>query len=61
MRLLGKFGTVGGATMVSRILGFVREAMIAAALGPDQSLMSSTPRSAFPISFVDSSPRARSI
>ena len=33
MRLLGKFGTVGGATMVSRILGFVREAMIAAALG----------------------------
>ena len=33
MRLIGKFGTVGGATMVSRVLGFVREAMIAAALG----------------------------
>ncbi|MEM7301351.1 MAG: murein biosynthesis integral membrane protein MurJ [Pseudomonadota bacterium] len=33
MSLIRKFSTVGGATMVSRMLGFVREAMIAAALG----------------------------
>jgi len=31
--LFGKFATVGGATMASRVLGFVREALIAAALG----------------------------
>ena len=31
--LLGKFATVGGATMASRVLGFVREALIGAALG----------------------------
>ena len=31
--LLGKFATVGGATMASRVLGFAREAMIGAALG----------------------------
>ena len=31
--LIKKFATVGGATMASRVLGFVREAMIAAALG----------------------------
>ena len=31
--LLGKFATVGGATMASRVLGFAREAMMAAALG----------------------------
>ncbi|GAA4526134.1 murein biosynthesis integral membrane protein MurJ [Chelativorans composti] len=33
MSLVGKFASVGGATMVSRLLGFVREAMIAGALG----------------------------
>jgi len=33
MSLFRKFATVGGATMVSRVLGFVREALIAAALG----------------------------
>lgn len=33
MSLIGKFASVGGATMASRILGFVREAMIAAFLG----------------------------
>lgn len=33
MGLVGKFASVGGATMVSRLLGFVREAMIAGALG----------------------------
>ena len=33
MSLLGKFLGVGGATSASRILGFAREAMIAAALG----------------------------
>lgn len=33
MSLIGKFATVGGATMASRVLGFVREAMIAAFLG----------------------------
>ncbi len=31
--LIGKFATVGGASMASRILGFVREALVAAALG----------------------------
>ena len=31
--LIGKFATVGGATMASRVLGFAREAMMAAALG----------------------------
>ncbi|MEN0041270.1 MAG: murein biosynthesis integral membrane protein MurJ [Pseudomonadota bacterium] len=31
--LIGKFATVGGATMASRVIGFVREAMMAAALG----------------------------
>jgi len=31
--LISKFATVGGATMASRVLGFLREAMIAAALG----------------------------
>jgi len=33
MGLLAKFATVGGATMASRVLGFVREALIASALG----------------------------
>jgi putative peptidoglycan lipid II flippase len=33
MSLIGKFLGVGGATSASRVLGFVREAMIAAALG----------------------------
>jgi len=33
MSLIGKFASVGSATMVSRLLGFVREAMIASALG----------------------------
>ena len=33
MSLIKKFSSVGGATLVSRILGFVREAMIAAFLG----------------------------
>ena len=33
MSLIGKFASVGGATMASRVLGFVREAMIAAFLG----------------------------
>lgn len=33
MSLLGKFATVGGATLASRILGFGREMMMAAALG----------------------------
>ena len=33
MSLIGKFASVGGATMVSRGLGFVREAMIASAMG----------------------------
>ncbi|WP_193177993.1 murein biosynthesis integral membrane protein MurJ [Oricola nitratireducens] len=33
MSLFGKFLGVGGATSASRVLGFVREAMIAAALG----------------------------
>ncbi|WP_421854895.1 murein biosynthesis integral membrane protein MurJ [Oricola sp.] len=33
MSLLGKFLGVGGATSASRVLGFAREAMIAAALG----------------------------
>lgn len=31
--IFGKFATVGGATLASRVLGFVREVMIAAALG----------------------------
>ncbi len=31
--LIGKFATVGGATMASRVLGLLREVMIAAALG----------------------------
>ncbi|MEE9374926.1 MAG: murein biosynthesis integral membrane protein MurJ [Rhizobiaceae bacterium] len=31
--LFSKFATVGGATMASRVLGFAREAMMAAALG----------------------------
>ncbi len=31
--LLGKFATVGGATMASRVLGFAREALVGAALG----------------------------
>jgi putative peptidoglycan lipid II flippase len=31
--LIGKFASVGGATAASRVLGFVREAMIGAALG----------------------------
>ena len=31
--LIGKFATVGGATMASRVMGFAREAMMAAALG----------------------------
>ncbi|PWW00179.1 putative peptidoglycan lipid II flippase [Hoeflea marina] len=33
MSLIGKFASVGGATMASRILGFAREALMAAALG----------------------------
>jgi putative peptidoglycan lipid II flippase len=33
MSLFGKFLGVGGATSASRVLGFVREAMIAAVLG----------------------------
>lgn len=33
MSLVAKFASVGGATMASRVLGFVREAMIAAFLG----------------------------
>ncbi len=33
MSLIKKFSSVGGATMASRVLGFVREAMIAAFLG----------------------------
>lgn len=33
MSLIRKFASVGGATMASRVLGFVREAMIAAFLG----------------------------
>jgi len=33
MSLIGKFATTGSATLVSRLLGFVRETMIAAALG----------------------------
>jgi len=33
MSLIRKFSSVGGATMASRVLGFVREAMIAAFLG----------------------------
>lgn len=33
MSVLKKFATVGGATMASRVLGFVREALIAATLG----------------------------
>jgi putative peptidoglycan lipid II flippase len=33
MSLIQKFATVGGATTISRIVGFVREAMIGAALG----------------------------
>ena len=33
MSLFGKFASVGGATMASRVLGFAREAMIAAFLG----------------------------
>src|SRR3989304_9268691 len=33
MSLLGNFATVGGATALSRVLGFVRDIFIAAALG----------------------------
>ncbi|MBZ0163211.1 MAG: murein biosynthesis integral membrane protein MurJ [Notoacmeibacter sp.] len=33
MSLVGKFASVGSATMASRIMGFVREALIGAALG----------------------------
>jgi putative peptidoglycan lipid II flippase len=33
MSLIKKFASVGGATAASRVLGFVREAMIGAALG----------------------------
>ncbi|MEM1365793.1 MAG: murein biosynthesis integral membrane protein MurJ [Pseudomonadota bacterium] len=33
MSLYGKFASVGGATLASRMLGFVREALMAAALG----------------------------
>src|SRR5690606_524680 len=33
MSLVQKFATVGGATTISRIVGFVREALIGAALG----------------------------
>ncbi len=33
MSLVGKFASVGSATMASRVLGFVREALIGAALG----------------------------
>ena len=33
MSLVGKFATVGGATFASRLLGFARETMMAAALG----------------------------
>jgi len=33
MSLVRKFASVGGATMASRLLGFAREAMIAAFLG----------------------------
>jgi putative peptidoglycan lipid II flippase len=33
MSVLKKFATVGGTTMISRVLGFVREALIAATLG----------------------------
>ena len=33
MSLMRKFASVGGATMASRILGFLREALIGAALG----------------------------
>ena len=32
MSLVKKFASVGGATMASRLLGFVREALIGAAL-----------------------------
>ena len=31
--LIGKFATVGGATLASRVLGFAREVLIGAALG----------------------------
>jgi putative peptidoglycan lipid II flippase len=31
--LFSKFATVGGASMTSRLLGFVREALLAATLG----------------------------
>lgn len=33
MSIFAKFATVGGTTMISRVLGFVREALIAATLG----------------------------
>lgn len=33
MSLIGKFATVGGATLSSRVLGFVRDILIAASLG----------------------------
>src|SRR5690554_7608833 len=33
MSLIGKFASVGSATMASRILGFVREALVAGTLG----------------------------
>jgi putative peptidoglycan lipid II flippase len=33
MSLVGKFASVGGATMATRVFGFVREALIGAALG----------------------------
>ena len=33
MSLIAKFPMVGGATMASRVLGFVREMLIAATLG----------------------------
>ncbi|HET7413380.1 MAG TPA: lipid II flippase MurJ, partial [Pararhizobium sp.] len=33
MSLVGKFMTVGGATLGSRVLGFVRETLMAATLG----------------------------
>lgn len=33
MNLFGKFATVGGATMMSRLLGFAREVLIASSLG----------------------------
>ena len=33
MSLIGKFATVGGATLGSRLFGFIREMLMAAAVG----------------------------